>query len=750
MNVISFLYKVKQLTILIVLLLCNSLLFSQEDNNSLNVQTIIKKVIQNKEINASKQRFKSFEYNNYNKVIFSAYDSLISNKINTVTDFRLKSFLKIKSDSASYKFKQQIKNKHFFLAEKLSKHQFANNREKETILAVKMAGFKEPISEFISLSTTKIDFYKDKLNLLGTNYVSPLAKNAINNYRYKINNISDNYYEIHFKSKRRKKSVGLEGLLYIDKKTYALTKVSTNIYGKIKVKITQDFTYLKSYKHWFVNNTKIVLTKGSSKFSIKAFRIMIGFRPKYSVTKFNPEEVSYIQIDSKIDSIAINKPIKIKRTDCAIYIDEKAINRDSNYWKSKKYNFDPKEKRTYQFLDSLIEKHKIENKLNFIRKIKTGKFATKIFDIELGQLFSFNNHEGFRLGFGGNTNESVSSKFRLNGHLAYGFKDEKTKYSYGIDFILNKPTNTWIGAKFTNDLFESAKPKLLFKEPNFALINPRNANISLFYRYKTADIHINHDIAPNLVTKTQISTGKYQNLFDYSFISRTKLMHNYNLTNLKFGIEWTPKSKYIATPKGKFSVKKEYPKINAEITKSFNNVLDGDFDYTQAFVKLNHEIKTIKSGSTEFLVKFAYTLGEAPYSHLFNHVSNHLLTNPWRTRINLSGINAFDTMLFNEFISDKYASIQIRQNFEKFRIGRNFKPKLSFVTRYAIGTIKNPINHRGVNIKTIKKGYFESGIVLNQLLYGIGLSSFYRYGPYQFDNFKDNITLKVTYVIDFL
>ncbi len=722
-------------------------LFSQEIKKPPSAEIIIKRALLHKRTNSSEQQYKSFEYTNYSKIIFSAFDSLISDKIDVITDYRLKSFLKTRSDSAQYKFKQEIKNKHFFIAEKISKIEYHNKKEKETILAVKMAGFKEPIYEFITLGLTNIDYYKNKLNIIGTNYVSPLANNALKNYKFSISSITSNNYIIHFKSTKRKKSIGLEGDLYLDKKSYALTKVSTNINGKINIKIDQSFNYISKHKHWFKENTEIYLTKGTGKASIKAFRILIGFRPKYSVSKFNPEDVSYIHISSKNNTVIINKNVSINKNDYAIIIDKNAIDRSSAFWLDEKLSNTKKEEKTYHFIDSIVDKHHIENKLIVLRKITKGKFGTKLFDFDLSRLITFNNKEGFRFGFGGSTNEYLSSKYKLSGYIGYGNHDKIIKYNYGIDFLIKKEANTWAGISYTDDIFESAKPKLLFKEPNFSLINPRNTNISLFYKYKEIEFHVNHDITPNLITKSQISTGKYQNLFDYSFISRTKLLHQYNLSNLTFALEWTPFSKYMQTPRGKFSVKKEYPKINIEIQKSFDNILDGDFSFTQLNFKLNHEIKTIKSGSTQFLIKAGHTSGEAPFSHLYNHIPNSTLSNPWRTRINLSGTNAFETMLFNEFISDKYASIQVRQNFEKFRIGKKFKPKLSFITRYAIGTINNPINHQGVSFKTLKKGYVESGLVLNQLLYGLGISSFYRYGPYQFSKFEDNISLKITYVI---
>jgi len=728
-----------------ITLFTSGILFSQK--KSPNAISIINKVFENTKNNSTRIRFPFYEYTNYNKIIFSAQDSLISDKIDFITDYRLKSFLKTRADSTSYKFKQEIKNKHFFIAEKISKQQYNKAREREDILAVKMAGFKEPIYEFISLSVANINFYKNKINLFGSSYVSPIAKNATKDYTYNVIGETNTNYIIKFKS-NRKKSIGLEGELTIHKNSFAITKVKTNIKGKVTVQLIQHYKYLEKQKHWFANEMTIILTKGTSKISTKAFRRLIGFRPKYSASTFHPEDVSYIQITSKNYNFNVAKPPKITLNDYDINVTKKGINRQSPLWDSIENNI--KEKRTYLFLDSIVKQHHVEKKIIALRKFLTGQFATKIIDVNLSQVTDFNNYEGIRLGFGGSSNESLSSVFKINGYANYGLKDKKIKYQYGLSFLVRKHSNTWISLNQTDDIYEAAKPKLLFNTSDFALINPRKTNISQFYNYNTSAITISHDFAPYITTKTQFSTGKYHNLFPYRFINRTKNSQNYNLTNVSFAIEWTPFSKYMKTPRGKFLVKNAYPKINAEITKNFNTILDGSFNFTQVNVKVDQEFKTIKSGSTQVLIKGGYTFGEAPFSHLYNHGSNHALSSPWRSRINLSGTDAFETMLFNEFISDKYISIQARQNFEKFRIGKNFKPKLSIVTRFTIGTINNPINHQGVSFKSLKKGFIESGIVLNQLFYGVGVSGFYRYGPHRFSNIEDNISLKITYVLGFL
>ncbi len=51
-------------------------------------------------------------------------------------------------------------------------------------------------------------------------------------------------------------------------------------------------------------------------------------------------------------------------------------------------------------------------------------------------------------------------------------------------------------------------------------------------------------------------------------------------------------------------------------------------------------------------------------------------------------------------------------------------------------------------IKTMEKGYYESGLLINNLfdlgVYSVGLGGFYRYGPYTFDKGWDNVGSKLT------
>jgi hypothetical protein len=73
-------------------------------------------------------------------------------------------------------------------------------------------------------------------------------------------------------------------------------------------------------------------------------------------------------------------------------------------------------------------------------------------DIDLRHC-SYNS--GFRLGFGGVTNDRLSKYVKLKATHCYGTKDGTFKYSAGIGVNLDTYTSTWIHAAYTDDIQRS-------------------------------------------------------------------------------------------------------------------------------------------------------------------------------------------------------------------------------------------------------------------------------------------------------
>ncbi|MEX1383972.1 DUF5686 family protein [Lutibacter sp.] len=719
---------------------------------------IIKNAIKNKPKNNIEKALNSFRFNAYNKILVTANPDSIHGKIDSVFILKKdgsKEFSKL--DSSNYKFKKDIIKQHLYISEKISEYQFQKGKKKkEVVLASRMAGLKQPVYELLAITFQDLSFYNEFYTLAGTKYTNPLAKNALKKYNYKIldtiNNGNGQSIIIYFKPKEKKEILGIEGVLYIDTKQFAITKAIAELKGIVNVKASQNYNYLEAYKIWFPSSMNIVLRKGTNKENISLFGGTIKFsenKKNDSIVNTNikdESDVTYFISTTTNSNIHINTPVTVKKSASTIQFKDDAHKKTAQFWNL--YRTDSLTKRgktTYTFLDSISEKEGVEKKINLARNILKGYFPTKYINLDLGKILNLNNYEGVRLGFGGETNADFSNIFKIESYVAYGTKDKDIKYSIGASFRLNKNTNTWLGGNFTNDLKEAASLDFIKENNSFSPINPRNLNIDKFYNYKTADVFIEHDIQPNLESKLQFSSGDYLPVFDYQFTSSNKNLINYKLTLAILGIEFNPTNEYMNSPLGKLTIKNAFPQFTFQLTKSFDNLFLSDFDFTRINFRILHEIKPLRKATTTFLAEGGIIFGDAPISHLFNATPNYTFKNPWRKRITLAGKNSFETMGYNEFISDKFAALHIKHQLKPFKISSKFKPQLTLVTRAAIGTIKHPEHHNGLIFKNLNKGYIESGLEFNSLFKGFGLSGFYRYGAYKNPEWSDNLAVKLTY-----
>ena len=81
------------------------------------------------------------------------------------------------------------------------------------------------------------------------------------------------------------------------------------------------------------------------------------------------------------------------------------------------------------------------------------------------------------------------------------------------------------------------------------------------------------------------------------------------------------------------------------------------------------------------------------------------------------------------------------------------RPDFNLANSFGIGWLREPQRHTGLTIQDMSKGFFETGIVVDDLikvnLLGIGGGVFYRYGAYSFSNEIDNLAFKLSLKIGF-
>lgn len=714
---------------------------------------IIAKVIKQKKANDPEEKLKTFQYKTYNKLLVTANPDSISGKIDTLFVNPTTKDKIAKIDSSDYKFKKIIDKQHLFLTEKVSQFQFEKPILKETIIGTKMAGFKEPIYEILGFGLQSASIYDDKYELFETKYKSPISENPFKEYRYKIldtTTISNReVIVIYFRNKISAK--GLEGLLYVDKENFAVAKAVMRIRGVLNITGIHEFNYIPEENVWFPirKNFKIIKGKSKEPTSILNGRIEFSAENDESSSKRNASDFTYLASEMMVYDLKINTDLKIKKSAIAIDVKPNANNREDSFWdENRKDSLDIRSQRTYVVLDSIVTKENIEKKIKFGRKAINGYLPFGPVDFDLRYLLSYNNYEGFRFGIGGVTNERFSKRFRLDGYTAYGLKDDDTKYHLGGAFRIGNFSNSWIGGSFTDDVREIASTSFAIDKRVFKLYDPRPINISTFYNHRTWRAFIETKIIPKTESIWQISHSDIIPLFDYSFVYGGNVYRRFEMTTAMFSIQWNPFSDFMQTPNGKIEFEKRYPRFTFQFTKSLSNFLNNDFDFGKIDARIDYEKKYLNGQKSAVLIQAGYVFGALPLLYLYNTSPNNLTKDKLLQRITIAGKNSFETMYFNEFFSSEFVMLQLKHGFKRLELFKKVKPSFVLVTRMAWGDLKNPERHVGIEYKTLNQGFFESGVELNQIYKGFGLTTFYRYGPNQKADFEDNIAVKLSFVLD--
>lgn len=718
---------------------------------------IIRKTIAAKKQTNPQNKWKSFSYKNYNKLFVTANPDSIDGRIDTTFVNRNTRKERIEIDSANYKFKELISKQHLFQTEKVSQFEHIGRKAKETVLGIKMAGFKQPIYEIMAFNLQSLSIYDSNYELFETKYNSPIARDALHDYNYKILDTiaikGRQTYMLYFKNKKKSRDAGLEGALYIDVETYGIAQALMRIRGVLDISGKHEFEYIEKEKIWFPQNTTFKIVKGKNDDDIKILGGTIQFDGD-TEKDFKPREkqatdFAYVLSQSNTFDLKYNVPIIMSKPAIGMNLTEDAISRDESFWKEyRKDSLDLRSKRSYVLLDSISIARRIESRLKFGRKVIDGYFPVGFFDIDLRKLISYNNYEGFRFGFGGVTNDRLSKVFRIEGYSAYGTKDGSFKYHLGTGFRLERLTNTWVNGSYTDDVREIASTVYAVDKRVFKLYDPRPINISTFYKYNTYKANIQTRFIPKTEAVVEMARSYIEPKFNYLYKLDGQLYSNYIMTTAMLSIAWNPFSEYMQTPTGRVESEKKYPKFTLQVTQSLPNILQNDFVFGKIDFKTEIEKKYLNGQKSSALLQVGYAYGDTPITHLYNNSPNNLTKETIFQRITFSGRNSFETMYFNEFFSSEYVMLQFKHGFNRINLFDVLKPSFVLVTRMTWGDMQKPEQQIGPAYKTLNNGFFESGIEFNQIFKGFGLAGFYRYGPNGLPKFQDNIAVKLSFRLD--
>jgi hypothetical protein len=714
-----------------------------------NTQKLVNNIIRIQNNNNLKGT--DFSYSFYEKAIVSAHPDSISASIDTI--FKNKKKTKFIVDSSSYKFKKIITKQHVYQTEKVSTISIVKGKKKENIIGLKMAGLKQPVYELLGQEFMPFDLSKKQLKILQFTFQNPFTTEGSKKYKFEITDTitTEKGKEIvlQFESKKSIRKNKLKGSVTVNLKTFSITKSTFLINSIINVKTETIFGWFNNGKSWFPVSQSLLITKGKGKHNIDFLGESIQFdnMTNTSSKKYDYSNDLYVKINRNFTNYNFSE--KPKKQHYQIHIDKSATKTNPAFFNTiANDTLDNRSQNTYQTLDSLVTATKIERKIYFGKKVINGQIPFGFVDVRARDIFKFNNYEGFRLGLGLQTNDRLSPYFKLFGYGAYGTKDGVFKSQFGSSFRLSKNTDTWISGSFTDDITEFADLTLLADNKRFKLFDPRPFSLSTFYNHQSYELTFESKFISKIETVIKINRSRIDPLFEYAFITPNKTYNVYNLTLATLSLEWSPNSKFLKAPQEILEVEKGFPKLILQVSHAIPNVLSDNIEFSKIDARIYQEKKHLSGQKTTFLLQGGISLGNTPLSHLYSVAPNNLDREAILSRITFANKTAFETMYFNEFYSDRYSLFQLKHYFNKLQISKSIKPTLILGSKVAYGGFSHPENNQGIEFKTMEKGFFESGLELQNIFKGFGLSTYYRYGPYQLEKFDRNIAIKLSFTLN--
>lgn len=484
-----------------------------------------------------------------------------------------------------------------YLSETISKISFEKPEKlKEKIIASKISGNNNGFS-YNTATLSTYDFYDNTLEF-NINLISPIADNAFNYYKYKLEGtfFDDNNQQINkikVTPKRDKEPV-FEGYIYIVDDSFAIYAVDLDIKGyRMKNEFTevmnlkQSFSYNVKNKIWSKNAQTLSFNAGAFgvKFSGKFNYVYSNYEFPASFEKktFGNEIVAFEADANKKDDAFWNqiRPIPLTIEESNDYIKKDSL---QTIRKSQKYT---------DSVDAKNNKFKIFDVLmgyDYKNTFKKYSFEYKGL-LNLSSL-SFNTVQGFNLDSGFSFkkwNEEKGTSTSISTTFNYGFSDERFRVTGQFSHRFNNINHAaiWASGGTKTAQFNSAEPISNFVNSISSLFF--KDNYMKLYNLEFAQINYGQDIANGINLNAKIGYEQRKPLFnttDYSFFKRDDIytsnnplapnnfitpafdQHHLFKTALTARINFG--NKYISRPDGRYNIKNEkYPTVFLAFEKAF-------------------------------------------------------------------------------------------------------------------------------------------------------------------------------------
>jgi len=685
---------------------------SKKNNPALD---ILRKVWENRRKNGLSQ-FDQYQYEKYEKVEFDL-NTIDSSMINSNL-FDGMEFVFDYADTSAVSGKTYLP---IFINEALTTVYGDNvsNKEKEILKANKNSGFSsnQTLIALVKDLYTDIDIYDRHLKFFDKSFVSPIGRAGIDTYNYVLRDTADvdgtrSFNIVYYP--RRKGELTFKGDFWVADSTYAIKEINMQATRSANINWVKDI-YLEQ-EYTVLDDSLFLITRDY-------------FQSDFSFSKEEEARGVYGKRTTLFDQYQfdIEKPDGFYRRRVNDY-DPETYDRSEAYWdenRLEKLNKD--EKQIYTMLDTLRQNKKFKRLYNIGSILASGYYEVDNFDIgPVFSIFGFNDVEGLRLRGGGRTYFTANDPWRLEGYLAYGFRDDQFKYGLSGKYLLDKRSRLTIQAGNRRDIEQLAASLTNTNDvlgrslASSALISTGNNGRLSSINLSTVSLSFEplYNLEFRLGGSYRTIKSANPDFFSLDYLDEDGTVQSeIKQSDLSLQMTFTPGRKTSNYGVDRTIINDlQYPIIYAGYTRGIESIFNGDFSYDRAQFYYSQPLQIGGFGRLRARVEVGKTFGEVPLA-LLNVVPGN------QTLFNISG--AFNTMDFYEFVTDEYVTLHLDHNFNGRIFSRipglqqlDLRELVGFKAVY--GTISDEniaINRSNINYRAPEDVYYE---------YSVGIGNIFR------------------------
>jgi len=665
---------------------------------------------------------------------FTSYNKLVVNtpnqqQIDAYYKKLIKIFRKKQYNVIDFSYKH-----HLLLMESYTETEYLNRFvEKEKIIASNLSGFET--GSILNLSARFLNSFP-QLKYLKTPSGNAFANPAHIKNRKKYDFFLINQSHFHdstqltlaFESKNKLVYGDVEGIIWINKSTARLEKLflRKNFSKKSQI-LAQKYTYSQNgfvYPEVTVNQYSFNLfsgTKAQQIVNVRSLSINSSWNDYCTLKPFHYNGCYLSYMPSLWDSTLI-----------------------TNY---RKINLSLEDSNTYLFYNQLGKVKGIDRVVNFGQLVYSGKIPMHRYNVLLADVLSFNQYEGVRVGLGLETNQNFNPKNFWQFSVGRGSLDNQYKFKMGYKRLLDVQSQSYSGIKFFKDLKEPASLDFTFDRPQYNTEPLRKYQLSRLDMCYTTEAYAS--IKPFYFLELSSALRHIYIKPQYVLVQNEVVVSQLSLLESEVSTRLALGERFIEENNQRFYTNFYFPifQFQYRIGKS-----DDSYQYTyhRFDFKMQYDLRTDDWGRFRLCLVYGSLLGNgAPYFRHYNSKGSFA---------SLYAVihNTFETMNFNEFLSSKHGACFFTYQLPKIYVYNKYLLKFMFYHNMGWGELKNSQQFKELNIKTMEKGYYESGLALTNLLKlklgglitEIGPSIFLRYGPYAFPKRNNNWIYKISLGID--